>query len=99
MKFLCFVFAVCCFFQGSDCLESSSVNQVGLELRDLHASASQGLGFQACATTTQLKLRVKKRDALSCEQMERREACPTVISRSLHPGLSFKNSLERMPSM
>ena len=35
------------------CPGTHSVDQAGLELRDLPASASQVLGLQACATTVQ----------------------------------------------
>jgi hypothetical protein len=36
------------------CLGTHFVDQAGLELRNLPASASQVLGLQACATTAQL---------------------------------------------
>jgi hypothetical protein len=38
------------------CPGTHSVDQAGLELRNLPASASQVLGLKACATTAQLKV-------------------------------------------
>jgi hypothetical protein len=37
------------------CLGTHSVDQAGLELRNLPASASQVLGLKACATTSSLE--------------------------------------------
>jgi hypothetical protein len=51
------VFVLFCFFQdrvslcSPGCPGTHSVDQAGLELRDLPASASQVLGLKACATT------------------------------------------------
>jgi hypothetical protein len=42
------------------CPGTHSVEQPGLELRNLPASASQVLGLKACATTAQLVLKNKK---------------------------------------
>jgi hypothetical protein len=65
--FVLFCFVLFCFVlffrQGSDrvslcspgCPGTHSVEQAGLELRNLPASASQGLGLKACATTAWLK--------------------------------------------
>jgi hypothetical protein len=41
------------------CPGTPSVDQAGLELRDLPASASQGLGLKACTATTSLYIRYK----------------------------------------
>jgi hypothetical protein len=55
LKFFCFV----CLFVETDfslcnpgCPGTHSVDQAGLELRDLLASVSQVLGLKACAATT-----------------------------------------------
>ena len=56
--FICFVFClfVCLFFRdrvslcSPGCPETHSVDQAGLELRNLPAFASQVLGLKACAT-------------------------------------------------
>jgi hypothetical protein len=45
--------SLCC----PGCLGIHSVDQAGLELRNLPASASQVLGLKMCATTARLKLR------------------------------------------
>jgi hypothetical protein len=61
----CFVFFVVVLFcfvlfrdrvtlYSSGCPETHFVDQADLELRNLLASASQGLGLKVCATTTQL---------------------------------------------
>jgi hypothetical protein len=60
---VCFVFCflfifVFCFLDrvslcSPDCPGTHSIDQVGHELRDLPASASQVLGLKACATITQ----------------------------------------------
>jgi hypothetical protein len=56
----CFCFVLFCFFQdrvslySSDCPRTHFVDQAGLELRNLPASASQVLGLKACATTAWL---------------------------------------------
>jgi hypothetical protein len=61
--FVLFCFVLFCFvFQdrvslcSPGCPGTHSVDQVGLELRNLPASASQVLGLKACATTAQLSL-------------------------------------------
>ena len=41
---------------NSSCPRMHSVDQAGLELRDLPASASQALGLKVCTTTAQLKI-------------------------------------------
>jgi hypothetical protein len=61
---LCFCLFVCFVVVFQDrvslyspgCPGTHSVNQTGLELRNLPASASQVLGLKACATTTWLGL-------------------------------------------
>jgi hypothetical protein len=58
--FLLLFFLFCFVFRGrvplysSGCPETHFVDQAGLELRNLPASASQMLGLKACATTAQL---------------------------------------------
>jgi hypothetical protein len=55
--FFVFCFLLLLFFQDRVSLDSPgcpgthSIDQAGLELRNLPASASQGLGLKACATT------------------------------------------------
>jgi hypothetical protein len=55
--FFCFVFLFFVFFQdrvflySPGCSGTHSVDQAGLELRNLPASASLVLGLKACATT------------------------------------------------
>jgi hypothetical protein len=58
--FFCFfvcLFVCCCFFRDRvslwrpGCPETHSVDQAGLELRNLPASASQVLGLKVCTTT------------------------------------------------
>ena len=56
IKFILFNFFFVLFFEtislySPSCPETHSVDQAGLELRDLPASASQVLGLKACATT------------------------------------------------
>jgi hypothetical protein len=57
---LVFVCLFVCFFQdrvslySPGCPGTHSVDQAGLEFRNLPASASQVLGLKACATTAQL---------------------------------------------
>jgi hypothetical protein len=46
------------------CPGTHSVDQPGLDLRNLLASASQVLGFKACATTARLDLSI-----LTCENL------------------------------
>jgi hypothetical protein len=64
--FVCFVFCFVLFFRdrvslyGPGCPETHFVDQAGLELRNLPASASQVLGLKACATTPGLILGVVK---------------------------------------
>jgi hypothetical protein len=56
----CFAFFFFLVFRGSvslcsrGCLGTHSVDQAGLELRNLPASTSQVLGLKACATTARL---------------------------------------------
>jgi hypothetical protein len=57
--FFCFVFFVCLFRDrvslcSPGCPGTHSIDQAGLELRNLPASASQVLGLKACATTTRV---------------------------------------------
>jgi hypothetical protein len=60
----CFVFL---FFQDRvslcslGCPGTYSVDQAGLKLRNPPASDSQVLGLKACATTTQLNIKLKKK--------------------------------------
>jgi hypothetical protein len=42
-------------YNPAGCPGTHSVDQAGLELRNLPASASQVLGLKACTTSTQLK--------------------------------------------
>jgi hypothetical protein len=49
LSFFVFLLFVCLFFQ--DCPGTHSVDQAGLELRNLPASTSGVLGLKACATT------------------------------------------------
>jgi hypothetical protein len=51
---LCFCFLDRVSLYCSSYPKSHSVDEAGLELRDLPASASQVLGLKACATTAQL---------------------------------------------
>jgi hypothetical protein len=59
-SFLPFFFFLVCFFRdrvslySPGCPETHFVDQAGLELRNLPASASQVLGLKVCATTTRL---------------------------------------------
>lgn len=50
-----------------------SVDQAGLELRDLPTSVSQMLGFKVCATTTQLK--ICKFHLLPSSQLASQQTC------------------------
>ena len=52
--FVCFIFQDRISQCSLGCPWTSSVDQAGLELRNLPASASQVLGLKACATTTWL---------------------------------------------
>jgi hypothetical protein len=52
--FVCFVFRDRVSLCSPGCLGTYSVDQAGLELRNLPASASQVLGSRTCATTAQL---------------------------------------------
>ena len=62
LKYFCFIYLFCFFFFFRDrvslcspgCSGTHSVDQVGLELRDLPASASQVLRLKACTTTVWL---------------------------------------------
>jgi hypothetical protein len=54
--FLCFCFLRQGFSDSPGCPGTHSVDQAGLELRNLPASASQVLGLKACATTAWPKL-------------------------------------------
>jgi hypothetical protein len=49
--FVCFVFQDRVFLYSPGCPGTHFVDQAGLELRNLPASASQALGLKACATT------------------------------------------------
>jgi hypothetical protein len=56
------LFVFCFLKQGfSGCPGTHSVDQAGLKLRSLPASASQVLGLKACATTAQLNILFKER--------------------------------------
>jgi hypothetical protein len=48
-----------------DCPGTYFVDQAGLELRNLPASASQVLGLKACATTTQQKTNFGRKQILA----------------------------------
>jgi hypothetical protein len=48
--FVCFRDRVCLFTPGPGCPETHSVDQAGLKLRNLPASASEVLGLKACTT-------------------------------------------------
>jgi hypothetical protein len=52
--FVCFVFLDRVSLYSPCCPGTHFVDQAGLELRNLPASASQVLGLKACATTAQL---------------------------------------------
>jgi hypothetical protein len=53
--FVLFVFRDRVSLCSPDCPETHSVDQAGLKLRSLPASASQVLGLKACATTARQK--------------------------------------------
>ena len=50
--FFCFVFGDRVSLCNTGCPGNQSVDQAGLELRNLSASGSQVLGLKACATTS-----------------------------------------------
>jgi hypothetical protein len=63
--FFLFVFCFCVFrdrvsLYSPGCTGTHYVDQAGLELRNLPASASQVLGLKACSTTAQLELSLLK---------------------------------------
>jgi hypothetical protein len=51
------------------CPRTHSINQAGLELRTVPASASQVLGLKACTTTTWQINKILKVDRISSEDM------------------------------
>jgi hypothetical protein len=54
------------------CPGTHSVDQAGLELRNLPASASQVLGLKVCTTTAQLQISLTEQASVECATLSHR---------------------------